>query len=144
MAFDQAIADRLTDHMASGESLRKACEIEGQNRSEAYKWLENTPSFADQYARADAVRAIVHAERIEDLTRKVVTGELKPDAARVAIDALKWTASKLHAKRYGDRIDHTHDVTSRILLVDARSVASDVAAQVLPAAVTAIEHDKKA
>jgi len=33
----------------------------------------------------------------------VEKGELEPNAGRVAIDALKWSASKLKPREYGDR-----------------------------------------
>ena len=38
----------------------------------------------------------------------VLAEEVNPNAARVAIDALKWTASRLLPKRYGDRLDVQH------------------------------------
>ena len=46
-------------------------------------------------------------------------GELEPNAGRVAIDALKWIASKLKPREYGDRaqLDMTAslDVTTRAI-----------------------------
>ena len=38
---------------------------------------------------------------------KVLNEEVNPNAARVALDALKWTAARMQPKRYGDRVD-TH------------------------------------
>jgi len=32
-----------------------------------------------------------------------VDGKIEPNVARVAIDAIKWTASKLKPKKYGER-----------------------------------------
>ena len=43
----------------------------------------------------------------------VLNDEVNPNAARVAIDALKWTAARMMPRRYGDRIqaDLAGDIT---------------------------------
>ena len=56
----------------------------------------------DENILARQASADLFAERILELAEEVVAGKLDPAAARVAIDALKWTASKLKPKRYGD------------------------------------------
>jgi hypothetical protein len=35
----------------------------------------------------------------------VLNEELNPNAARVAMDGLKWIAARMMPKRYGDRVD---------------------------------------
>jgi hypothetical protein len=64
------------------------------------------------YARAREDCADTLADKICDLARRVETGELDYNAGRVAIDALKWIASKLKPKAYGDRqaIEHQGEV----------------------------------
>ncbi len=46
-------------------------------------------------------------------------GKLEPNAGRVAIDALKWVASKLKPREYGDRaqldVAASLDVTTRVI-----------------------------
>ena len=42
-------------------------------------------------------RGFHHANMIERLVLKVENGEMRPDAARVAIDGRKWIASRFHA-----------------------------------------------
>ena len=46
-------------------------------------------------------------------------GELEPNAGRVVIDALKWVASKLKPREYGDRaqldVAASLDVTTRVI-----------------------------
>ena len=72
--------------------------------------------FRDKYARAIQSRAIHHAEEISLISQQVMRGEVPPDAARVALDAMKWTASKLLPKVYGDKqiveanVTHTHQL----------------------------------
>jgi hypothetical protein len=55
------------------------------------------------------MRAAFHADDIEDVLDDVRTGKLDPQAGRVVVDGKKWIASKLNAKRYGDRIAHDVD-----------------------------------
>jgi hypothetical protein len=68
------------------------------------------------------LRADWHAQRIEELADKVEAGLIPPDAGRVAIDARKWTASKLRPKRYGDKLQLDADVRMQVELVDATAV----------------------
>jgi hypothetical protein len=53
---------------------------------------------------------------------KVESKELAPDQGRVMIDALKWTASKLNPRRYGDKLQLDADVRMQVELVDATAV----------------------
>jgi len=55
------------------------------------------------YARAREDAADTLADEIRELAKQVQKGELEPNAGRVAIDALKWSASKLKPRAYGDR-----------------------------------------
>ena len=71
------------------------------------------PEFSEQYARAKDESAHAHSERILEVVDRVLSEDVNPNAARVAIDAVKWTASRLLPKRYGDRLDAnlTGDIT---------------------------------
>ncbi len=55
------------------------------------------------YARAREDAADTLADEIRELARRVERGDLEPNAGRVSIDALRWIASKLKPKQYGDR-----------------------------------------
>ena len=47
------------------------------------------------------------------------------NAARVKIDALKWVASKLRPRAYGDKLDVSGQVISASITVDAANLAPD-------------------
>jgi hypothetical protein len=70
------------------------------------------------YARARQDAADTLADQIRELAGRVERGELEPNAGRVAIDALKWIASKLKPREYGDRaqldVAASLDVTARV------------------------------
>ncbi len=71
------------------------------------------------YARARQDAADTLADEIRELAGRVERGELEPNAGRVAIDALKWIASKLKPREYGDRaqldVAASVDVTTRVI-----------------------------
>ncbi len=90
----------------SVRSMVKTCDMEGMpSRETLYRWMDSVEGFSDKYARATQERADHHAERIEDIGERVLSGEVEPNAGKVAIDAMKWAASKLKPKKYGDRLD---------------------------------------
>lgn len=74
------------------------------------KELLRTDEYATRYTRACEERGVEVAESLHDLSERTMSGEIDPAAARVAIDALKWTSSRLLApRRLGDKIDVTSD-----------------------------------
>lgn len=105
--FSQAVADVICDRLAEGESLRAICrDDEMPAISTVFKWLgkpENAP-FVEQYARAREEQAENDADKVTDLGDRCARGEIDPQAARVAIDAAKWSAGKRLPKKYGERI----------------------------------------
>lgn len=99
LPFSQEIADEICDYIANGPSLRSYVLQPGKpSRTTIYKWLAENPAFADQYARAREDQAESHADEMLDVARS----EEDPARARLIIDTMKWTASKLKPRKYGD------------------------------------------
>lgn len=91
-----------------GRTVTQACEAVGVDKSTVYRWLKNHLDFRDKYARAREEAAHANADDVQEVAARVMMGGLLPDAGRVVIDALKWTAGKRKPKVYGDR--HIVDV----------------------------------
>lgn len=107
--FNQRIADRILEAIVDGKSLRSICELQSMpSRSTVLKWLEENPSFADRYAHAREAAADSFADYIVALA--AAANENNYNSIRVKVDALKWIASKLKPKRYGDRLELQADV----------------------------------
>jgi hypothetical protein len=118
-AWNQQLEDQIID-MLSEYSMVYTCKQLGISRQTIYTWIDTRDGFIDKYARATSERADYKAEEIDRIAYDVLDGRYDANSGRVAIDALKWTASKLKPKAYGDRqvIDVTGNVTHASLSDD--------------------------
>ena len=70
--------------------------------------------LSGRYEQARKARALMHAERIEGLADRVEAGETPSDAARVAIQARQWLASRMDPKHWCEKVQQdirVQDVT---------------------------------
>lgn len=109
--YDKEQADAIIARIAMGDSLKSICADESMPAESTFRlWATNDiDGLAARYARAYEARGDLRAEEVEDIGQRALRGEVDSAAARVAMDAMKWAASKFHARRYGDRqaIEHT-------------------------------------
>jgi len=75
------------------------------SREAVYSWLRNSPTFADQYARARQDRGDWRNDQIDVIAKDLRDGKLDANAARVLIDALKWQAAHEAPKVYADKVE---------------------------------------
>lgn len=98
----------LLERIAAGESLRNVCRDEGLPAFRTVmEWLEADEGFRTKYARAREAQADVLFDGMADIESGVLSGELKPDAARVVLDSQRWRAEKLKPKVYGAKSETT-------------------------------------
>ena len=102
----------LCDRIAEGRSLRSVCsDADMPAKKSVFQWLATNPALSDQYARACEERAEYLAELalIEANNESTESGSVARD--RLKVDTIKWFASKLAPKKYGDRsqVDHTNN-----------------------------------
>lgn len=112
------MADRICAAIASGGNLNQIASKDGVPSREAiYTWLREKSEFSDKYARAREDRADWRSDRIDDIVRRMIDGEIDANVARVAIDAEKWQAGKEKPKGYGDKITVGGDAESPLAVV---------------------------
>jgi len=108
ITYTPVLADEICARIAAGESLRSACKKHGLAHSTFRGWVDrDRGGLFEAYRVAREMQADAHVDLIMDTAMQVLNGEIEPNAARVAIDAMKWTASKLKPRTYGDRIETT-------------------------------------
>ena len=83
-----------------------------------YYWLRTNDEFSTAY---EPVREM-HADLLADEVVKISDTE-DPARARVQIDALRWAASKLNPRRYGERQDRLQDGPTISITFDLTSSA---------------------
>ncbi len=115
MSVDRDLVARVCEQLAEGESLRRACEMEGVKRSTFLKWVAEDEDVGDRYARARATGSEICFEDLLEQAAEAppcdATG--KTDSGWVAwkrlqVDTAKWVLSKKRPERYGDRIEQHH------------------------------------
>ncbi len=118
--YSSSMAERICERIAEGEPLTRICkdrQVPGYRTVLA--WRVANKEFQHMYARAREDAADTLADEIRELAERVEKGKLEPNAGRVAIDALKWIASKLKPRQYGDRsrmdLTASLDVTTRAI-----------------------------
>lgn len=121
--YSEEIASAICERLACGESLRKICGDEKMPALRTvFDWLADDRflSFRTKYAHAREAQADTLFDEILDIADTPQLGEktkTKPDGEvevtsgdmidhrRLQIETRKWMASKLHPKKYGDKLD---------------------------------------
>ena len=111
--FTQQLADQIRERMANGETLRAVCRDIGTQHSTVIEWTFNNKSFSDQYAQARQKQADSYADMILDEAFNSHDAQI----GRLRVDALKWVASKLAPKRYGDKVEVEQTGTTKIRVI---------------------------
>jgi hypothetical protein len=101
--FSQELADEICNRLAHGETLRSiiASSPHIPERRTIYSWLDAHQDFQLQYKKARAEQADYYAELIVDESFSSHDAGI----GRLRVDALKWAASKMAPKKYGDKIE---------------------------------------
>lgn len=111
--FTQELADTICERMANGETLRAICRDLGFPHSTVIEWTMTNKSFSDQYAQARLKQADAYADMILDEAFNSHDAQI----GRLRVDALKWVASKLAPKRYGDKVEVEQTGTQKIRVI---------------------------
>jgi molybdenum-dependent DNA-binding transcriptional regulator ModE len=96
--------DKFLSLIAEGHSITKAAEKLSLSLTAVYNAMERDESFKLAYARTREQQAEAWVNKITDAALELLEPDNKvdPHKAKVAIEALKWTASKILPKTYGD------------------------------------------
>lgn len=116
IAYNNELAEIICERIATSTiSIGKLCEMyeDMPDESTIYKWRHKHAVFGDQYTRAKQRQAELTAEKILEFcdvpTYQDEHGVERVDSGRVAlqrlkVDSIKWQASKLAPKIYGDKV----------------------------------------
>ena len=121
--YSESKAAEICGKLSMGISLRTVCKDENMpSTTTVYNWFNKHPEFLAQYARAKEESADALVEEMLDIAddgtndyMQTLDGNGEPTGAwslngehvqrsKLRIDTRKWVASKLKAKKYGDKI----------------------------------------
>lgn len=89
--------------IASGKSMREACQMEGMpTRWQIQDLLRNDEIFASQYARACMMRADEIFDEIFEIADSATQENV--NAARLQVDTRKWSLARMNPRKYGDKL----------------------------------------
>ena len=109
------VMDEIVHRISEGESLRSVCRDKRMPSIwTVMDWQRDDADFANRCARARELQAEVMDEKILSVADRVETGEMDPNSARVVLSAYQWRAAKLAPKKYGEKIETTHQVGESI------------------------------
>lgn len=109
--FTKDLFDAICERIACGESLVTILsDGDMPSYSTFMRWLEaDEGDLRDKYARAREAQGDYSFDQVGHIAKQVLSGELDPQAARVAADMIKWRAGKLRANKYGDKTIVSND-----------------------------------
>lgn len=114
----QILADEICTLLAEGNSLLALCRrAEFPAYGTVMRWVaEDRDGFREKYARAREIQGHNLAEQAVEIAR--IADD--PQKGRLAYDALKWQASKMAPKVFGEKITHAGDPENPLIPPDTR------------------------
>lgn len=137
--YSQEIANEICLKLAtSTKGIKRLCEENPNwpNKSNIYKWCFEHKEFRDQYARAKALQSEWLVEEALEIaydgsedTIIDEKGRIRMDSewvqrSRLKVDTIKWFASKLAPRIYGDRIQIDKEPSEDTDIIRARALAA--------------------
>ena len=138
---------KILNQIAEGKSLHSICRDKDlPDRATIHAWINRDPDFAARYDKAREERGNYYGEKVSEIGMAVLAGKLDYNNARVAIDALKWTAARMAPQNFGDRMQVEHKAEDSFVDalkgVQARVVENEI--DKLPQLIHAREGDLEA
>jgi cell fate regulator YaaT (PSP1 superfamily) len=98
------LAKEICERVSNGESIKYVLDSKDEYPTFPTwcKWKRDNQELLSLYIRAREDKAESVDDKIDDVIRKIESGQLDPAQGRVIIDALKWKASKYYPKMFGD------------------------------------------
>lgn len=158
MTVPQEKREALLAAIMGGASMRKACRDLHICRSEVFVDLAADDVFADQYARAMAIRAddmfdemveIADTPMIGEKTKTLADGKVEISTAdmtehrRLRVDTRKWALARMNPRKYGDKVQvGGADDLPPVATVDATRLSLQALREIMAATDAAASPDE--
>src|SRR4051812_16054627 len=106
--YSTELTDDICRQIAEGMSMQEICSRpEMPHVATVYRWLQRHAGFRDTYVSARERQAHTIADRAVAMALDGDRVISDPQAAKVQLDAIKWTAARLAPKVYGNKAEIT-------------------------------------
>lgn len=128
-----SMAQDICKRLSEGQTLASICSRKGMPRyTTVNKWLNEVnpdrtpryPEFVDAYRKARQHQADYYLDDIIEIADRKSLKATNRD--RLRIDSRKWVMSRLNPEKYGDKVEHSHQVSGTVEILDARQGARAV------------------
>ena len=100
--YTQEKANEICTLLSEGLTLQTICELPDMpSRKTVHEWTTEFPDFRDAYTHARQLQADALAERVVSEAFNSHDAQI----GRLRMDALRWYASKLAPKKYGEKVE---------------------------------------
>jgi hypothetical protein len=100
--YTEELVEEICAQVSDGLSLLAVCRDDRMPTTRTvYRWLDDNEEFCRKYARAREMQGHANAA----MAVESAVGAHDAQLGRLAYDALKWHASKLAPKVYGDKTE---------------------------------------
>lgn len=118
MEYTPELGQKICAEMITPKSLAKICKQPGMpSKKTVMEWLQKHAEFLEIYRIAQRERAEVYFEECvdiaDDATNDFVEGRVDKEhinRSRLRVDTRKWICAKMDPKRWGDKVETTHEV----------------------------------
>lgn len=132
--YTKELGNIICSRIALGEAVKNICADEKMPASSTvYLWLldEDKKEFSESYARARNIQAELMFEEILDIAddgsndyMTITKGEVSynvedrevTNRSKLRVDTRKWYLSKVLPKKFGEKLTHTGDPESPIIV----------------------------
>jgi hypothetical protein len=128
-AYTPALGAAIAEQIAAGATLKViTAQPDMPSKDTLARWRLEHEDLAAMLAAARQARADSHADEIAELVEAVRTGRVDAHAGRVAIDGLRWLASKDAPQTYGDKVELSNRDGSLKAVTAAAAIEALIAA----------------
>ena len=104
------LTTEISQRIADDESIMAICsDPHMPDRDTLRRWMHKGREGDERYIKLYASIARARAEqphstynRMIDIEHQVLSNDVNPNAARVVLDSMRWRASRMDPKQYGD------------------------------------------
>jgi hypothetical protein len=131
--FTQKMSDYICEQLAEGRSLISICKDDNvPSRGTINKWIRENEEFCANIARAREEQADYYLDKQIEFT-ELATGD-DFQLRRFQADNLKWVASKLRPKKYGDKLEVKNEHSGSVTVEATLSPLSEIISEFKPGA----------